>query len=223
MLRQKTKNEIIAILDDSYFGLSNFDLTFSDGKNIWLTILFIPNYQFVYEVTSRSSSEFPFVSSAAPGIKFLAAERDIHSKLEEAISGIPAWLERIKEEVLDSNPIIRELDRVRNELNERINKLEDQNDFFSIDEVSYLIDRLDELQTKFDALSGENEELRAAVAVIEQNLMDLKDASEKVNKATWYRMAGSKLLKGAKSVMGSKEARQFALEAAKKMLLEGPK
>jgi hypothetical protein len=70
---------------------------------------------------------------------------------------------------------------------------------------------------------GEHAELREALESMTKTIDDLKSATDLVNKGTWFRMSSGRLLTGLKNFAKSKEVREFALETAKKVLLEGPK
>jgi hypothetical protein len=79
------------------------------------------------------------------------------------------------------------------------------------------------LAAKVSELTSRAEGAEESIAVLTKAIDDLKDAAKLVNRGTWYRMSSGRLIAGLKSLATSKEAREFALEAAKKFLLEGPK
>lgn len=126
--------------------------------------------------------------------------------------------------MIDSNPLNRELQEVRKQLEEKIDFLgERQEDFFSKVEANQLTERLNEFSSRLESLAKTNAELKDVVDGLKARIDELVLATEEVNKGTWFRMAGSRLLSTAKVIIGSKEGREFALEAAKKVLLDGPK
>jgi hypothetical protein len=223
MLRANAKQAVVNALEDSYFGLSNFSIQYGSGKPFWVKILFIPNVNF-YFLISDGTEAYPFYLSETPGLKFLSAQSSIHSEYEKCIVKIPEWICRIKEEVIDANPFTREFQKVRKQLEERMDELtENQEEFFSAAEAEKLKEKLQEFSSKLDAVSQTNEELKAAISNQKIKIDELIEAANSVNKGTWFRMAGSRLLSTAKAVVGSKEGREFALEAAKRVLLDGPK
>ena len=58
---------------------------------------------------------------------------------ELSIQRIPDWISRIKEEVIDANPINRELQWVRKQLEDRIDLLaEQQDEYFTCSAVRFL-------------------------------------------------------------------------------------
>lgn len=234
MLRAVTKRAILELLDDSYFGISNFSTEFSDGNPLWLKVVFIPtpSFNLTIETASNKSTSNSLLNftglryqiSAAPGTEFLKPDIHFHQTFDECAARIPGWIKRVKEEVIDSSPLNRELQDIRKQLEDRLDKLaEKQDEFFTREESDELISKLAKLSSQLAELLATNDELKQAVADMQAKLTELGSASENLNKATWYRMAGSRLLRVAKTVLGSKEGREFALEAAKKVLLEGPR
>ena len=224
MLRASTKRIVLDLLDESYFGASNFSVEFGSGNPKWLNISFVPNSNFGFKIDRASLGTAFYQSSAAPGVEFLRPDTHMERNFDDCVKRIPDWIQRIKEEIIDSSPLNRELQLVRKQLEERIDYLgEKQDDYFTREEVTQLTERLDEFSTRLTELSSTNDDLKGVVSGLKAKLEELAAATESVNKGTWLRMAGSRILKAAKAVMGSKEGREFALEAAKKVLLDGPK
>jgi predicted RNase H-like nuclease (RuvC/YqgF family) len=224
MLRASAKQSVFEALDESYFGASNFTIEYGNGEPLWVRISFIPNSTFQFTIHRSALGSAFYQSSEAPGVKLLRAESHMTQTFEELVQRIPAWVVRIKEEVIDANPIARELQDVRKKLEERIDLLaEGQEEFFTAEEARELSGRLEEFVTQLQAMAQQNEELKATVQGLKSRLEELGTAASAVNKGTWLRMAASRLMQGTKAVLGSKEARELALEAAKKLLLEGPK
>jgi methyl-accepting chemotaxis protein len=224
MLRASTKQSVYSVLDETYFGASNFDIEYGEGNPLWVRITFVGNSNFTFVVERGNLGSNFYGVSEAPGVKLLKPDLHTTQSFESAISRIPNWVQRIKEEVIDSNPISRELQEIRKQLEERIDLLADrQEEFFTQHEATELSQKLSEFAMRLDELSRSNNELSETVTSLKSKLQELSGATQEVNKGTWLRMASSKLLSATKSILGSKEAREFALEAAKKVLLEGPK
>jgi hypothetical protein len=224
MLRSSSKQMVNKLLDESYFGLSNFEVEFGNGDQFWLKLNFIPRGEFHLKIQKYAATQYPFQITEAPGRKFLTPETSLESDFENCLRKIPGWILRIKEEVIDANPVSRELENIRKQLEERINILaEGQEDFFTVVEADQLKEKLRQFAEKLDSVSKTNDELRDAVKIQKNRIDELIGATEVVNKGTWLRMAGSRFLSTAKAVIGSKEGREFALETAKQVLLEGPK
>lgn len=96
-------------------------------------------------------------------------------------------------------------------------------DYFTRDEAIVLKQQLEKFSDRLNDMAGENAELRDALDSMTKTIDDLKNVTDLVNKGTWFRMISGRLLTGLKSFAKSKEMREFALETAKKVFLEGPK
>ncbi|CAD5373986.1 conserved hypothetical protein [Rubrivivax sp. A210] len=224
MLRAAAKQAVFNLLDESYFGASNFTVEYGEGSPFWVNIAFIPNQNFRFVLKRASLGSSLYETSEAPGVKLLKADLHMATTFEDCINRVPSWVNRIKEEVIDANPINRELQAVRKQLEERIDGLaERQEEYFTNAEAAFLAEKLNEFAAKLDTVSTANADLEAVVKGLKERIDELVSASQQVNKGTWLRMAGSRLLNATKAVIGSKEGREFALEAAKRVLLEGPK
>ena len=224
MLRASAKQSLFKLLDESYFGASNFSIEYGEGSPLWFKITFIPNSNFSFSAERGNLGTVFFQTTESPGLRLLKPEHKFCQSFEECVDRVPAWIERIKEEVVDSSPVNREIQAVRRQLDERIDQLaEGQEDFFTRTESDQLSERLNEFLAKLDLVSENNADLQKTVDALKARIDELSEATQTVNKGTWLRMASSRLLQATKAIIGSKEGREFALEAAKKVLLDGPK
>jgi methyl-accepting chemotaxis protein len=224
MLRASTRTEIEALLDASYFSSANFSITTGRSERQVFEIAFVPNPEFRFIVESRGSPVYPFDLHQSPGPNVLKGDYSMKDSMDMCLKEIPGWVERIKEEVLASNPLSREVQQLREEVEQRLNLLGQALDsFFTREEAATLSAKLDVLNGELSRLSAENAALKEAAAQLEGTVSQLRAALEQVNRGTWFRMALGKLTSFTKSLFTSKEAREFALEAAKKIFLEGPK
>ncbi|MEX8519043.1 MAG: hypothetical protein AB3X44_11075 [Leptothrix sp. (in: b-proteobacteria)] len=232
MLRSPTRQAIHQTLDDSYFGSSNFTIDFGNGNPNWFKITFIQNHTFNFTVNDingigaigHNLEIYRYQVSEAPGVRLLTQDLSNHKNIENCIQRIPEWLKRVKEEIIDSNPFNREILAIRKQLEEQINEFtEQQEEYFTRQESDQLKQRLTEFAEKLDELAKQNIELQESINSLKGRIVELAGATDQVNKGIWYRMAGSKLIGVAKAIFQSKEGRELMLEAAKKILLEGPK
>lgn len=225
MLRAHARQDIIDVIENSYFGAANFIIQFGDGAPNIVDISFIPDRRFHFHLKRAPSTHSKnFLFSEAPGEKFLTPQAFYYDDVVSSALRINMWIERIREELISANPFSREVAELRENLEEKLAQIDQDFDgFFTKEEASALIARLDELATKLSELKLKSDQLELDVSQLEKAIGDLKDATELVNKGTWYRMTSGRLLSGLKALASSKEAREFALEAAKKFLLEGPK
>ncbi len=227
MLRATSRQQILNTIEQSYFGSSNFIIKFSEGNPTIFSISFIPNQRFSFEFQTLNRTYAPshkYITVEAPGDRFLTPDKYQFDDVDESFLRLSRWLERVKEEIVTSNPFAKEIAELRDQLEAKISELDtDLEGFFTATEASAMSERLDELSRKLNELQNKNEKLELDLDHLNQVIIDLSSAASVLNKGTWYRMASGRLLSGLKSLAKSKEARELALEAAKKFLLEGPK
>jgi hypothetical protein len=224
MLRTSTRQEIADLLDSSYFGGANFNVVVGSSDNAYFSIWFIPNTSFSFHCMKYQSPVWPFQLACSPGTNVLQDERSNFAAIDQLLKEIVPWTERVKEEVVAANPLARDVQRFRQEVETRLNELGSElESFFTKEEAERLNEKLNSLAQKMTVLADENAAFRTSIQGMSETITHLQGALEAVNKGTWFRMATGKLTSWTKAVFASKEAREFALEAAKKLLLEGPK
>lgn len=220
-LRETTKRKILAALEKSHFTASAYSVEYDHDATAFLTITFLPNKSFVF-VASESYAGIS--SSEAPGQHKITGESFKHASLDECLKSIAPWAARILEDYRANNPIIDEFESLRRSLSEQIEKhITDESAHFSPEEVVAIRAKLDELSTKLSEVTEKTAEQEKQLRDAQQELKALKQDAEVFPKGVWYRMAGSRVLNIIRRAATSKEGREFALEAAKKILLEGPK
>jgi hypothetical protein len=222
MLRAPIRQKFIEILEESYFGIDNFIVNFDDGELRILWVIFLPNTDFNFEVERQGANGMATIE--APGEKYLTSERFTTSGIEISAVRLRNWVKRIHEEVVSTNPFAREISALRAELDQRMSALgHELEGYFTREEACVLKEQFEKFSSRLNDMAGENAELREALESMTKTIDDLKSATDLVNKGTWFRMSSGRLLTGLKNFAKSKEVREFALETAKKVLLEGPK
>jgi hypothetical protein len=224
LLRSTTRQAFVEQLESSYFGSSNFAVDFGDGTPLIMAVVFIPSRQFRFLIQRATAGVYKFETQECPGIKFMTEEKFQFDDIGSARNRLDRWLDRVKEELISSNPFAREIDDLRTDIEARIADLaEEQNGFFTREEAAALQEKLGRFEERLGELSAKLDGTDGSMETLNQAIGDLKGAVTLVNRGTWYRMTNGRLLRGLKSLASSKEAREFALEDAKKFLLEGPK
>ena len=221
MLRAATRQKFIEALETSYFTAANYRLEFDDGSPDILTIMFLarPEFQFVLRRGGNA-----FLTEESPGEHFLTSERFPREDLDECLYAVSQWTERILDGYKRRNPIVDEFEEFRRRLEERLQDAGEASDAaFSQSELAELRAKLDDLNSRLDDLSDKTTGITMRLADAHAEIEKLKSQAEQVPRGVWYRMANNKIVAILKSVATSKETREFALEAAKKYFLEGPK
>lgn len=223
MLRAATRKLINEILEESYFGSANFLVSYRDGNPTILNIEFLPNRGFSFALTLPETKGTTFICKEAPGIDFLTRASFLVRTIDEFIRRLHDWLDRLREETINVNPVARELEELKADLEVRLAEIsEERDEFFSAAEANELASHLQNLQDRLAQLEVRSEEDRHNIDRLEKIVQELTDAASQVNKATWYRMAGGKLLTGIKFLARSKEFRSIALEATRRIVLPAP-
>lgn len=223
MLRAVTRQQVAEIIESSYFGSENYSVQFGEvGSDMAFHVRFLADPRFNFTVKRITGTHFQ--TTEVPGVKFLAADEVNFQNFDPVFERLESWLDRVHQEVVAANPFSREILELRTQLDKRLASLgEELSEFFTKSEARELSTRLAEFEQRLRDLAGENADLVQAVEGLKETIADLKEATQSINRGMWFRMAGGRLLGGLKSLSQSKEAREFALEAAKKFLLEGPK
>ncbi len=223
MLRAVTRQRLLQVVEDSFFGAQNFDVVFRTEGRAIVEIQFLPQRQFQFLV-SPPNDHGRYKVVEAPGHKFTTPESQFTSDFDVVLEWLDQWMVRVREEVVASNPFARELSTFRQQVEARLEGMGDElNTFFTNEEAADLDVKLQAFAKKIDDLVKDNEELSEAVSNLRNTVADLQESMQVVDKGTWYRMSAGRMLSALKAVMTSKEARTLALEAARKFLLEGPK
>lgn len=223
MLRAVTRQQVLQIIEDSFFGAQNFDVQFYSAGPTIVAVHFLPEGQFHFAI-GRPDSDGDYKVIEAPGQKFTTPQSYFECDFDKVLVMLKDWTVRVREEVVSSNPFARELSAFRAQVESRLTEIgDDLGTFFTNAEAGELQARLDDFAARIDELVARNSELEVAVAGLRSTVLDLKESLQVVDKGTWYRMSAGRMLSGLKAIVTSKEARTLALEAARKFLLEGPK
>lgn len=224
-LRETTKKKIVESLEKTYFTASSFTINFNDGEDPFLVIAFLGDKKFRFLVSEPSGyNSTGYITEEAPGLHIETGEKYKHESLTSALKSVAPWAERIHEDYRAKNPLIDEIEAFRQMLGEQIEQhVLDRDAHFSAQEASEMRDKLDELADRLQQLAEKNDAAERRLDEARQDLEKIKADLAIFPKGVWYRVAGSKVLNVFKKVTGTAEGRQFALEAAKKLFLEGPK
>lgn len=224
-LRETTKRNISEALEKTYFTGSSFSVQFVENGNPFVAITFLPEKRFSFWASEPSGYNVSgYITEEAPGMHIETGERYKHENLANVLKAIGPWAERILEDYRSRNPVIDEFEAFRKTLSEQMEAhIQDKDAHFSEEEAKSLRERLDELSAKLREVWERSETTEQKLKEAKQEIDRIKSDISVFPKGVWYQVAGGKIVGAMKKVMGSAEGRQFALEAAKKFFLEGPK
>lgn len=224
-LRETTKKKIVETLEKTYFTSSSFSVQFREGEDPFLLIAFISDKKFSFAISESSGyNASGYITEEAPGHHIETGEKYKHENLSAALKAISPWAERIHEDYRAKNPLVDELESFRQSLADQIEQhVQDKEAHFTADEANALRAKLDELAARLQVLGDKSDATERKLAEARQEIDKIKADLSIFPKAVWYRVAGNKVLGIVKKVAGTAEVRQFALDAAKKLFLDGPK
>ena len=221
-LREKTKNRFIEILDRCYFSAANFKIDYPEGEDVETIIEFIPRPDFQFTVMRHASTKYKTLE--CPTEHLLSQDSFIREDLDECILALGQWTERIEEEYRSAHPMLDEFESFRTSMEAKFRAhVEDEHAHFTKEQAESLRTRLDELAAELATLSDRTSEGEQKLSEANNEIEKLKADIETLPRGIWFRKAGAKTISMLKAVATSKETREFALTAAKKWLLEGPK
>jgi hypothetical protein len=221
-LREVTKRRILATLEKSHFTASGYDIKYSTTESNFLHITFLPNKKLYFAATDQYGG---FRSEESPGVLQTDEETFKHASLEDCLKAIAPWATRILEEYRALNPIVDEFETLKKSIAEQIEQhAADETAHFSREEAEAIRTKLDELGAKLAELSDKSATQEHQLREANAEIKSLKTDLELFPRGVWLRMAGGKVINLVKKVATSKEGRELAFTAAKKLLqLDGPK
>lgn len=226
MLRAKTKREFFELLDQTYFTSSNYNLAFADNNmfswgdvtyNLGI-IKFLPDPEFQFKFGQYGQK---FKTEESPGHSLLTPEKIFYDDLSEVMEALRNWTDRLYEEYKHGNPLLDEFEALKESLESKFQEHEtDLNLHFSAEELISLRAKLEEFDKRLSTLTDQTAEMNQKLSAAHEEIEHLKANAANIPRGIWYRMASNKMVSIFKGVAKSKEGKEFALEAAKKFLLE---
>lgn len=221
-LREKTKSKFLAVLEESYFSGANYSVAYPDGGEVELAVTFIPRPEFQFTFTRYSSTKYKTIEF--PTEHLLAEDSYVRDDINECVQALCQWTQRIEEEYRTDHPVLDEFDSFRKSMEAKFRThVEDEHSHFTKEQADALRSRLDDLANELAGLTERTTESERRLVQANADIEAMKADIDRLPRGIWFRKAGAKTVSILKSVVTSKEGRDFALAAAKKFLLEGPK
>lgn len=219
-LRQAVIKRIQTSLNASPFSAEDFLVTLPSEGDVLAQIAFLPDPGYALAITGPSAGAY--TTKEVPGAYYNESEYS-HRNLDIALNRITPWAENIYEELQASNVFLDELQEIRAQLEEQIlSHVTDADQHFTPDEMNDLRAKLDQLGEQFDSLQQRYHVTEDELAQVKEELSAIKANVETFPKGVWYRTAANKVLNLIKRVVGSQEAKQMAITAARQLFLPGP-
>ncbi|MBD3609782.1 MAG: hypothetical protein HUJ30_04475 [Gammaproteobacteria bacterium] len=122
-LRKTVQKEVYDSLDDSIFASDDFDVQFGDPDNDeWLVYIeFIHDPNFYYGIGGSGSMGASYYAKKSPG-DIQESDFDYYNGFSDAVRAIPLWCKEIRNELKASKPIYKEVDELRQIIEEQFTK-----------------------------------------------------------------------------------------------------
>jgi hypothetical protein len=207
--------KIHKILEDSYFTVGCFSVTYPDTGDYYIDIRYLDRNDIYFNWATNSYATY------SPGEVLEVTQ--IAVNFDNCMRQITTWLSCIRNELRAiHSPIFRELDEMRQAFNNAINdKIDDPNSLLSKEEIDHLKQALDGLYKQFESLQQDNVITKEELSKIKSALQELQKDTESLPKKPWFRAAGNTILKFGTNLMSS-PAGQKIIEEGTRKLLEPP-
>ena len=158
-LRKTLQREVFDALDQSIFSTDDFHIEFTDPdeSGVLVRITFIHDEAYCYIVGKPEKNKYSRVSFAvhrSPG-DLQEIEEVRFSTFQETVGAIPNWCGEIRNELKAAQPIYREIDNLREIIEEHFSASLKDDDEFGVAEINDLYDKLEELQKRVGSLEKE--------------------------------------------------------------------
>ena len=213
--KQAVIKEFMGIIEESYFTSYSFKLEDSNDLNICIKILFKDDNKYYFSIASEE--RFYFITQS-PG-KFMEVEKYTTDNFNSCFDYLKIWLEFLEEELRSINPLVRDVEELRREFNERLEEhIKDKYVHFEANEIESLREMLANLEQKFETeLKISKEQLEQVKSELEKLKQDLDIFAKK----TWWRTAGNRIINMTSQFISSKEGHQLLADSIKKLLSPG--
>ena len=224
-LRPTSRSKILNTLDRTIFTSRGYQVDFNEEgkvKNGLFEIFFLQDKSLHISLYRSDIYNKKWYTVEMPGEHVTAPERFDCESLEDVLTRIRLWSDRIISDYKSSRPIYDAFEEFRSDVYDRITKIEGENRvFFTRDEASSLIHRLNDVYSKFNDLQESNKITKDQLNSITNELTELKDSIEYLPRGVWYRAATNKVLGYLGRFSNSTEGRELVSSAVKGLLTGG--
>lgn len=208
---------IIEKLHKSSFTASAFEVKTPDEGDTLVQVFFLDERRYTLQISKRSYED-QFTINYSPGTVY-RNEKFNTKEFSEFIKFIPNWCETIERELKATNPALQELEKVKAELNRKLDEhVTDSSSHFTKEEIG-------EWEKKFTDLCKQFEEFQKKSAITESELSEVKQTLEQLKsslswspKKTWLRSAGTRLFDLGGRIFNSPAGQKLLTDLSTKLL-----
>lgn len=215
-LRPKYKKMVFDTLNETYFGISNFEVSFPEDSFLVLISL-KSNIQYFLKIDTDNYIR------RYPGHLKNEEEWTNHPDFISCLSGIQDWAQSIVDDIKASTAINEiydpDLAKMKKQFEEQIDKdIKNPNVRFTKAEAQNWQERLDNLSHKFEKLEEENNITKIELSRIKTEIEDMKSNLNSFPKGIWLKTTGTKVLDMLKKFSNSEAGKTVIKETIKGIL-----
>jgi hypothetical protein len=207
MLRKDSLNKLLNILSSHALTIHSFTVTNDGSSDSLVKVIYKLNPNFFFNVSLSHNQQM--VVTRCPGPELVLSTASTTDGIEAVSRYLMSWLNAIvvEDEIPDNldSDISKLKELFFRELGERVTS---EDNFFTQEEASELIKRLDSLEAKLAALIADNAEKEGQVKKLKEKLRNAKSDIPKMTKRKWIFVGGGKVLDAILAIAKSREARK---------------
>lgn len=216
-LRKNVIDQIYNVVETTYFGSDNYQITFPENGTVLVKIVFLaqPSYYFLINETYNNDGRVQ--TNEIPG-EFKISDEYKELTINTAIERITKWANRVRQELTSTGVRSSEANDVFNQIDEYVKTLDNPSENFTKHEVEQIRSQLSDLQSKFEELLEKSTITEAELKRLKIQISSAENDLKVFNKDIWYKTSMRKIIGTTKAILTSKEGKEVALGIVKKML-----
>jgi len=216
-LRKTIQRGVLDTLDQSSFTAEDFNVQFGDPDEdeLIISIIFIHDDSFSFTL-GKNVYGLGHEIIRSPG-KINETEH-VYKTFDTGLDLISEWCHEVRSELKASKPIYKEVDELRDLINEHLKSSVSDTDEFSVEEIN-------NLRRSFEELKSRVERLEQDKIITEKQLQEFRSGINEVDeeidfypKKTWLKTASNKLVKIVALIGKSQEGRKMLADGARKLI-----
>lgn len=216
-LRKSVVDQIYNAIENTYFGLDNFDLAFPKDGSPLVQISFIPQPSYSFSILDDYNDDGKVATSESPG-EFKVSDNCDEIAIGAAIYRIEKWSKRIRQELSSVGIKNKENNELFEKIDEYVKTLNEPDEGFESSEIEVLKSQLADLQAKFEELSAKSIITEKELNKLKDQIVGAENDLNSYSKDIWYKTSMRKIVGTTKAILTSKEGKDVALALVKKMI-----
>lgn len=216
-LRKNVIDQIYDVVENTYFGSDNYQITFPDKGTALAKIVFLAQPNYYFSINESYNSGDRVQTNEIPG-EFKTIDEHKELTINLAIERISKWANRVRQELTAVGVRSSDTNDVFNQIDEYVKTLDAPNESFSNIEIEKIKSQLSELQSKFEDLLEKSTITEAELKRLKLQISNAENDLTAFNKDIWYKTSMRKIIGTTKAILTSKEGKEVALGIVKKII-----